>query len=133
MYAIFDYIFFRAYDFYKRKNSDIPIDRGIQLLSIIQGVFLVDIIMIVDFFDNVINREIVNKYILGVPVAIFILILNEVRYKRLAKKDKFISFYERWGDEDKKLSKRNGIIIVALPIFLLFGIPVLLWLINKIY
>jgi len=128
---VFDYIFFRTYDFYKRRNSDIPIDRGIQLLSIIQGVLFMDIIMIVDFFENIINREVVNKYILGVPVAISILIINEIRYKRIEKKNQFTSFYERWDSEDKNLRKRKGIIIVLLPVFLLFGIPLLLWFIKQ--
>ena len=128
---MFDYIFFRTYDFYKRRNSDIPIDRGIQLLSIIQGVLFMDIIMIVDFFENIINREVVNKYILGVPVAISILIINEIRYKRIEKKNQFTSFYERWDSEDKNLRKRKGIIIVLLPVFLLFGIPLLLWFIKQ--
>jgi len=128
---VFDYIFFRTYDFYKRRNSDIPIDRGIQLLSIIQGVLLMDIIMIVDFFESIINREVVNKYILGVPVAISILIINEIRYKRIGKKNQFASFYERWDSEDKNLRKRKGIIIVLLPVFLLFGIPLLLFFIKQ--
>ena len=128
---MFDYIFFRTYDFYKRRNSDIPIDRGIQLLSIIQGVLLMDIIMILDFFENIINREVVNKYILGVPVAISILIINEIRYKRIGKKNQFASFYKRWDSEDKNLRKRKGIIIVLLPVFLLFGIPLLLFFIKQ--
>lgn len=131
MYAVFDYIFFRTYIFYKGRNSDIPIDRGIQLLSIIQGVLLMDIIMVVDFFENIINREVVNKYFLGVPVAIAILIVNEIRYKRMGKKNQFAPFHERWDSEDKVLRKRKGIIIVLLPVFLLFGIPVLLWLIKQ--
>ena len=131
MYTVFDYIFFRTYDFYRGRNSDIPIDRGIQLLSIIQGVLLMDIIMIIDFFENIINREVVNKYILGVPVAIAVLIINEIRYKRMGKKNQFAPFYERWGSEDEVLRKRKGVIIVLSPIFLLFGVPVLLWLIKQ--
>lgn len=131
MYAVFDYIFFRTYDFYKRRNSDIPLDRGIQLLSIIQGVLLIDIIMIVDFFENINNREVVNKYILGFPVAIALLVINEIRYKRMGKKNQFAPFYERWGGEDEILRKRKGVIIVLLPVLLLFGIPVLLWFIKQ--
>jgi hypothetical protein len=131
MYAVFDYVFFRVYDFYKRKNSDIPIDRGIQMLSIIQGTLLMGIIMIVDFFETVINREVANKYIIGVPVAIAILIINEIRYKRMAKKNQFALFYERWENEDKILRKNKGIVIVMLPVFLLFGIPILLWFIKQ--
>ena len=131
MFAVFDYIFFRTYDFYKRRNSYIPIDRGIQLLSIIQGVLLMHTIMVVDFFENIIDREVVNKYILGVPVAITILIINEIRYKRMGKKNQFAPFYERWGDEDKILRKRKGFVIVLLPVFLLFGIPLLLWFIKQ--
>jgi hypothetical protein len=131
MYAVFDYVFFRVYDFYKRKNSDIPIDRAIQMLSIIQGTLLMGIIMIVDFFETVINREVANKYIIGVPVAIAILIINEIRYKRMAKKNQFALFYERWENEDKILRKNKGIVIVLLPVFLLFGIPILLWFIKQ--
>lgn len=130
MHAAFDYVFFRTYDFYKKRHSDIPIDRGIQLLSIIQGLLLLDILMIIDFFHTIMDRKVVNKYILGVPIAIAVMIINEMRYKRMAKRNQFAPFYERWGNENKDLRKRKGIIIVLLPVFLLFGVPVLLWAVK---
>ena len=133
MYNIFDYIFFRTYDFYKKRHSDIPIDRGIQLLSIIQGFLILDTLMVVDFFEDIINREVVNKYILGLPVAIVILVVNEIRYKRMGKRNQFIPLYERWGNENPTIRKRKGIVIVILPVFLLFGVPLILWTIKRFF
>ncbi len=133
MYNIFDYIFFRTYDFYKRRHSDIPIDRGIQLLSIIQIFLVFGVVMIVDFCFDVIDRRYVNKYILGLPVAILTLVVNEIRYKRMGKRNQFISFYERWGNENPTIRKRKGIVIVILPVFLLFGVPLILWTIKHFF
>lgn len=133
MYNIFDYIFFRTYDFYKKRHSDIPIDRGIQLLSIIQGFLILDTLMVVDFFEDIINREVVNKYILGLPVAIVILVVNEIRYKRMGKRNQFIPLYERWENENPTIRKRKGIVIVILPAFLLFGVPLILWTIKRFF
>jgi len=133
MFNIFDYIFFRTYDFYKKRHSDIPIDRGIQLLSIIQGLLILDTLMVVDFFEDIVNRKVVNKYILGLPVAIVILVVNEIRYKRMGKRNQFIPFYERWGNENPTIRKRKGIVIVILPVFLLFGVPLILWTIKHFF
>lgn len=133
MFNIFDYIFFRTYDFYKKRHSDIPIDRGIQLLSIIQGLLILDTFMVVDFFEDIINRKVINKYILGLPVAIVILVVNEIRYKRMGKRNQFIPLYERWGNENPTIRKRKGIVIVILPVFLLFGVPLILWTIKHFF
>lgn len=133
MFNIFDYIFFRTYDFYKKRHSDIPIDRGIQLLSIIQGLLILDTFMVVDFFEDIINRKVINKYILGLPVAIVILVVNEIRYKRMGKRNQFIPLYERWGNENPTIRKRKGIVIVILPVFLLFGVPLILWAIKHFF
>src|SRR5690606_26527387 len=133
MFNIFDYIFFRTYDFYKKRHSDIPIDRGIQLLSIIQGLLILDTFMVVDFFEDIINRKVINKYILGLPVAIVILVVNEIRYKRMGKRNQFIPLYERWGNENPTNRKRKGIVIVILPVFLLFGVPLILWTIKHFF
>ena len=133
MFNIFDYIFFRTYDFYKKRHSDIPIDRGIQLLYIIQCLLILDTFMVVDFFEDIINRKVINKYILGLPVAIVILVVNEIRYKRMGKRNQFIPLYERWGNENPTIRKRKGIVIVILPVFLLFGVPLILWTIKHFF
>lgn len=133
MYNIFDYIFFRTYDFYKKRHSDIPIDRGIQLLSITQIFIVFGLVMIVDFCFDIIDKRYVNKYILGLPVAIVILVVNEIRYKRMGKRNQFIPFYERWGNENPTIRKRKGIVIVILPVFLLFGVPLILWTIKHFF
>jgi hypothetical protein len=131
MYFFFDYIFFRAYSFYKNKNSDIPIDRGIQLLSIIQVCLVLDIVMISDFCFDIINRPAINKYVLGLPVSVIIIVINEIRYKRIGKKNQFGLFYDMWGNENSIKRKRLGILIVSLPVILLFGVPVMLWGIKR--
>ena len=130
MYNIFDYIFFRTYDFYRNRNSDIPIDRGIQLLSIIQIFIVFGVVMIVDFCFDVIDRQYVNKYMLGLPVAILILVVNEVRYKRMGKRNRFVPLYEKWENEIVFIRKRKGIVIVTLPFFFLFGVPFVLWILR---
>lgn len=133
MYYIFDYIFFRAYDFYKKRNSDIPVDRGIQLLSIIQGFLVLDALMIVDFCFDIIDKRYVNKYILGLPVSIVMLVLNEIRYRRMGRRNQFNPLYERWKNENPTIRKCKGIIIVILPVFLLFGVPLMLWTIKHFF
>lgn len=127
MYKVFDYIFFRTYNFYLNRGSDIPIDRGIQLLSLIQGFIVLDLLMIIDFFLDIVNGRFANKYVLGLPVALSVLVINELRYKRMGRRNRFRPFYERWDNENAVIKKRRGILIVILPVFLLFGVPLLLW------
>ncbi len=52
---LFDYIFFRTYKFYLKKEEGIPIDRGIQSLSLIQGILVFNILMIIDFCFDVLS------------------------------------------------------------------------------
>jgi len=89
--------------------------------------------MVVDFFEDIINRKVVNKYLLGLPVAIVILVVNEIRYKRMGKRNQFIPLYERWENEKPTIRKRKGIVIVILPVFLLFGVPLILWTIKHFF
>jgi hypothetical protein len=131
MYKFFDYIFFRGYDFYKKRGSSIPIDRGIQVVSFFQIFLYVAFLLTIDYCFDILDRRYVNKYNLGLPVGILILVVNEIRYKRMGKKNQFKSLYEQWAHENPITRKRKGIVLfVILPAFLLLGIPVLLWLIK---
>ncbi|WEK33955.1 MAG: hypothetical protein P0Y53_15815 [Candidatus Pseudobacter hemicellulosilyticus] len=132
MYKMFDYIFFRIYDHYRKKESDIPVDRGIQFLSITQLFMIFGILLVVDYCTGVIQQLNTNKFILGLPVALLVMVVNEIRYKRMAKKNDFGPFYQRWENEAPAVRKRNMILLVMLPVLLLFGIPLVLWAISKL-
>jgi hypothetical protein len=133
MNKIFDYIFFRTYSFYEKKGSDISVARGVNLVSIIQGSFILALIMIIDFRFDIIDRRYVNKYTLGLPLAIFIIVINHIRYTRMGKRNQFKPLYERWENEDRVGRIWKGILIVlAFPIFL-FGVPMILWSVKHFF
>ncbi len=133
MYKVFDYVFFRAYTFYQKKKSAIPVDRGIQVVCFIQIAIFFAVVALADFLFDVLpnfHQYYFNKYLLGLPLSFSILIINEVRYKQMAKRNGFKPFKDAWGNEGGKSKKIRGWLIIIIPALLLVGTPVLLYVLK---
>ena len=114
MTALFDYIFYRIYKFFKERGDNVPETKGILILSMIQFLTLFDLVV----FVRMIYPFPLPEKIYIIPFVALPAIINWLRYERnfdLSKLD------NRWNDEDKMMKTRNGwfIILYLLVSFLI--------------
>lgn len=104
---IFDYFFFRIYKFFKEKGDNVPETKGSLILSLAQFLALLDLILIGRIlFDYPLPS---TKYAF-LPIIILIGGVNWYRYEKRIQPEQFIN---RWENEEKSRSNRNGLIIVV--------------------
>lgn len=119
---LFDYIFYRIYNLYKSKGSDIPISSASSLVSLIEFFMLLALFIT---FDSVFNIENPNKLFL-LPVIGGLLGLNWYRYEK--NKD-VTKFEKKWAKENLKVKRKRGWLIILISI-LLFLTPILLGILK---
>jgi hypothetical protein len=125
LYA-YDYIFYRTYSFFQKKNDDISDEKATNLVVTLQCFFVINIFIIVRLiFDFEINKQYYNKWVWGLPLVILIGIYNHRRYKKKFKKDNYSKFHSLWNDEIEYKKKRNGWLIIAYIIISIIILPVL--------
>lgn len=76
--SLFDYIFYRIYDFSRDKADNVPDTKGSLLLSLIQFLTIVDIMV---FVKLIYDYPFPSKYYF-LPLAILLAIINWFRYER---------------------------------------------------
>ena len=108
--GIFDYIFYRAYEFGKGRTT-VPITYASGIVSIIQSLLFISIISIIDFIRDYSTPAI---FIYAVVIALF-LALNYYKYEKNPRVDEMS---ERWVHEGQMNKLVKGWLIV-------FGIAVL--------
>lgn len=123
---LYDYIFYRTYSFFQKKNDDISDEKATNFVVTLQCFLVINIFIIVRLiFDFEINKQYYNKWLWGLPFAILIGFYNHRRYKKKFKRDNYSKFHSLWQEEDKCKKKRNGRLIIAYMLFSIVILPVL--------
>jgi hypothetical protein len=121
-----DYIFYRVYSFFQKRNDDISDEKATNLVVTLQCFLVIDIFIIIRLiFDFEINRQYYNKLLWGLPLVLLIGIYNHRRYKKRFKRDNYLKFHSLWQDEIKLEKERNGRLIIAYILFSIVILPVL--------
>lgn len=120
MYRIFDYIFYRAANFYKRRDDAAPEVGGIVLVSFVQVLIAIDIMIYLHARGSM-PEFINNVKTFGIVLSIFIIVLNSIRYH---KKKLYTTLDEKWGKEKpqtRELKTAIFIVFVIISVVSLFA------------
>ncbi|APF20826.1 hypothetical protein Calab_1065 [Caldithrix abyssi DSM 13497] len=110
IFKIYDYIFYRIFIFFKKKKNDDPLENAINLTAMSQITLVGDLLLIFqkfNIFETLFNfLELhTNKYIIGIPLAIFFLLINHLRYRKIYKKNNFKEFKAMLAKDSVKQKK----------------------------
>ena len=120
MFAFFDYMFYKACEFYYNKEGSGSTSRtgGLLIVAMVQGFNLFSIFDIVCIIIH--EKVYVNKFYFGIPIVVLI-IANGIRYN--GDKFDFDALRLRWENDSKALKKikKNFVIsyiILSAALFL---------------
>jgi hypothetical protein len=124
--TLFDYIFYRTFNFFDRKGDDISDEKATNLVVLLECFLLIDLYILVRKVINIdINQNYYNKWLWGISLFLIIGILGHIRYKKRFKKDNYSFFHNKWGKEDKQHKTQNGWLIILFIIVVIFALPLL--------
>lgn len=107
MFRIFDYLYYRIYNFFENKN-DTPQAYAVSIVSLLQFLIIIDILLaseiLAHFFKGIVffTGEVQKIWFLPVMVAVYI--FNEIRYKKFAPVHELKN---RWDGEPKAQRTRE--------------------------
>ena len=109
MATFFDYIFYRVFKFYQKRDGT-PAIYASGVVSVVQFFMLLSGLAGIRLF---IDFPIPQKYFV-IPIIVILIASNWIKYERNLD----IGMFEtKWGTEDLNKRKRNGWIIVLLIVF----------------
>jgi hypothetical protein len=132
-WSFFDYIAFRIYFFYWKAKDNSAAWTAVLFVSLLQGTMLGSIGMVTDFIYGYIaeiDKRYLNKYVIGIPLAILLLAFNSYRYYRKNSKSRVQTLCERFEDRENK-SEWSMWLIFPLPVLFLFGTAFILHFIGR--
>jgi len=108
-----DYIFYRTTKFFYKKDGASG-HRALIILSAFQSLVIIEIVLIIVFNfytrDEIYQFTSVAKF-LGGAICVIVFFLNFLRYK-----DKYKLFRDKWRNEEIKVKRKRGILIVVVLI-----------------
>ena len=112
---LFDYIFFRIYQFWLDQKDVAPETKGFLILSLMQFSTILDCLLLIQQFTG--YDKLVSKSTLA-PVLFSIAILNYFRYEHNFDSN---DWTDRWCNESRQIRSRKGwLIALYLLLVLLF-------------
>lgn len=115
MINLFDYIFYRVYKFYQKRDGT-PAIYASGVLSVMQFFLLLSTLALVRLL---VDFPIPQKYFI-IPIILLLIGINWFRYEQNFDFKKLDS---RWGEEDSNQRKRRGwLLVVSLISLILFPI-----------
>jgi hypothetical protein len=100
----FDYIFYRAYTFFRKQDNFIPITKASGVVSILQCFTILDLVI----FARVMYPFPFPSNMVAIPVIFGVGVLNWYQYERNLNISELVS---RWTGEDSATRVRNGWLI----------------------
>jgi len=117
MINLFDYIFYRVYKFYQKRDGT-PAIYASAVLSAMQFFLLLSTLALIRLF---IDFPIPQKYFV-IPIILLIIGINWFRYERDFD---FKKLEVKWGEENSSQRKQRGwLIVVSLISLILFPIMI---------
>lgn len=128
---MFDYIVYRIFEYFNRKDKTLAVLRTINFIALLQGTFLVPLFIVVNIFTRI-NPQIFGadnrvKYYVGIPIAIILLAINNYIYKKKLKGEGLQRLRRKYHKENYTFSVWW---IFLAPVFFVFIIPMIYGAIN---
>ena len=121
MTSLFDYIFYRVYKFYQKRDGT-PAIYASAVLSVMQFFSLLSMLAIVRLW---LSFPIPQKYFI-IPVILLLIGINWFRYEQNLD---FKTLEARWGEEDSdKRNRRGWFLVVSLTFVIL--LPILIGILK---
>jgi magnesium-transporting ATPase (P-type) len=105
---LYDYLFYRIADWYKKKKDSAAESTGMLLVSLIQFFTLFDMFVIFRWFWEFPLPQNINKY-WALPILIIIPIVNWYRY---VKPRMYREYRKKWRQEDINKRRKKGWLLV---------------------
>lgn len=122
---IFDYIFYRVCDFYKRKKDSSAEFTSNLIVSLIQIFTVIDLFIFIRILWEYPMPKNFTKFWL-LPIIIILPIINWYKYQ---KTKKYVDFRKIWNNEANQEKRKRGALIVLYLIISML-IPILYGLIR---
>ncbi len=126
-----NYIAYRVFEFFDKKDNTLSIFRTINFLTLFQVSFLIPIFTL----SNSILKDYVNaistidriEYYIGIPLGLVFILINSFLYKKKLKGESLNRLKEKFHKKKYSLSVW---VIFLTPVVLVFVIPVVYGLLN---
>lgn len=115
----FDYVYYRAYCWYKGKKELNYHIMGIVIVTLLIAMFLLSVLTILTLFSFPIPE--IEKW----HSAIFLVIIFSLMWYRYNKLINYEELHKKWEKENKKVKYRRGLLIIAVLISFIF-FPILI-------
>lgn len=131
MSNIFDYIGYRVFEYFNRKDETHSLSRTISFLSILQITLLVPLFLIINSVTKIDLQEIGDynrfKYYLGIAFACALILFNTYFFRKKFKGENLKILQDKYYKEHYPFSIWW---IFLAPIFFIFIIPIIYGVLN---
>lgn len=125
--TLLDYIFFRFYDYFKRKKDYYAMTNTLMIVYIIElSLFLftyyfISLFVELNFIKNILQENRSNKILIATILTIVIFFLNYIYFSPKRKKDYYLGLEKKYLKDKYKL-----------PMWIMFSFPIFILLISII-
>jgi len=131
MKVMFDYIGYRVFEYFNKKDEAFAASRTINFLALLQGSLIVPLFMIVNLFTRI-DPQIFGennriKYYIGIPLAIILIAINSYVFKNKLKGERLKTMQEKYHKESYLFSVWW---IFLAPVFFVLILPIIYGAIN---
>jgi len=116
---MFNYLTYRVFEYFDKKDKSVAITRTVGFMVLFQISLLMPLFIIVNIvfkFDiQAFGPDFNAKYYIGVPLAVFLLILNSLFFRKKLKGESLRKLYAKYHRDR-----------YFIPIFFIFSVPVIL-------
>lgn len=132
MKIFFDYIVFRIFEYFNRRNDGLVVMNSIFFLGLFEASLLVPLFLIINSFihfdpQNYFGVDNRIKYYIGIPLGLFLIIINCIFYIKKLKGEKLQELYQKYHKEKYKIPLW---VIFASPVFFVFICPIIYGALN---
>ncbi|PKQ63287.1 hypothetical protein BZG01_16330 [Labilibaculum manganireducens] len=128
---MFNWIVFRIFEYFSKKDDSIAISNTINFMVLLQASMLVPLFLILNLFVKIDAKVFGDndnaKYLIGVPLAIVLLVVNSFFYKKKLQGDYLKKLEVLFYKEKYKISVW---IIFLAPVFFAFVCPIIYGILN---
>jgi len=131
MSNIFDYIGYRVFEYFNKKDETHSLSRTISFISILQITLLVPLFLVINSVTKIDLQEIGDynrfKYYIGIALAIVLIMLNTYFFHKKFKGENFKILQDKYHRKHYPFSIWW---IFLAPIFFVFIIPIIYGALN---
>jgi hypothetical protein len=131
MSNIFDYIGYRVFEYFNKKDETHSLSRTISFISILQITLLVPLFLVINSVTKIDLQEIVDynrfKYYIGIALAIVLIMLNTYFFHKKFKGENLKILQDKYQWKHYPFSIWW---IFLAPIFFVFIIPIIYGALN---